>query len=116
MPTLSHAVNEALHPFIVRAERVLAQHRALRLVVEFQVYPVDGEVAPTLLGLADEVSTQACARRLRRDALGREDVEITGDASDRAVALEEIEDAAVPTDVVIRKVCLLYTSPSPRDS
>src|SRR4029079_2852419 len=54
----SHAVDEALHPLVVRPERVLAQDRPLGLVVELEVHPVDGEVASALLGLADELAAQ----------------------------------------------------------
>src|ERR1044071_5955736 len=43
---VSHRGDQALHPLVVGAERVLAQDRALRLVVELEVHPVDGEVAP----------------------------------------------------------------------
>jgi hypothetical protein len=39
-----------MHALVVRPERVLAQHGALRLVVELEVDPVDGEVPPLLLG------------------------------------------------------------------
>ena len=41
--------DQLLDPFVVGLERVLAQHRALRLVVELQVHPVDREVATALL-------------------------------------------------------------------
>src|SRR6478735_2602425 len=57
----SHAVDEALHPLVVGLERVLAQHRALRLVVELEVHPVDGEVTTPLLRAPDELATQARA-------------------------------------------------------
>src|SRR5690349_14940367 len=70
----SHAVDEALHPLVVRLERVLAQHRALGLVVELEVHPVDGEVAAALLGAPDELAPQARTRVLRRHALGLEDL------------------------------------------
>ncbi len=44
-----HAGDELVDPLVDRAERVLAQHGALRLVVELQVHPVDREVAAALL-------------------------------------------------------------------
>ena len=48
----SHARDQPLDPLVDRPERVLAQHRALRLVVQLEVHPVDGEVAPPLLRAA----------------------------------------------------------------
>src|SRR5262249_12207423 len=62
----SEAGDQALHPFVARLERVFAEHRALRLVVELQVHPVDGVVALALLGALDEGAAQAGPRRLRR--------------------------------------------------
>ena len=44
--------DQLLDPLVVRLERVLAEHGALGLVVELEVHPVDGEVAPALLGPA----------------------------------------------------------------
>ena len=70
----SHAGDQPLHPLVVRPERVLAQHGALRLVVELQVHPVDGEVAPLLLGVPDELAAQPGPGGLRRRLLGLEDL------------------------------------------
>lgn len=53
-----HAGDEPLDPLVDRTERVLAQHGALRLVVELEVHPVDGEVTSGGLGGADELATQ----------------------------------------------------------
>src|SRR3954449_12066462 len=81
---VSHAFDEALHPLVVGAERVLAQDSALSLVVELEVHPVDGEVAAPLLGPLDEVAAQAGSRGLRWDGLRGEDGEVVGDPSDGA--------------------------------
>src|SRR5262245_21185944 len=51
-----HAGDEFLDPVVDGAERVLAQDRALGLVVELEVHPVDGEVAAALLRAADELA------------------------------------------------------------
>src|SRR3712207_7143803 len=40
-PRASHRRDELLHPLVDGLERVLAQHRALRLVVELEVHPVE---------------------------------------------------------------------------
>src|SRR6185437_7542287 len=53
-----HAGDQLLDPLVDRAERVLAQHGPLSLVVQLEVHPVDGEVAPLLLGPADELAAQ----------------------------------------------------------
>src|SRR5689334_15892346 len=42
--------DEFLDALVAGFERVLAEHRPLRLVVELEVHPVDGEVASALLG------------------------------------------------------------------
>ena len=78
--------DELVDPLVDRAERVLAQHGALGLVVELEVHPVDGEVAPLLLRPADELAAQPGPGGLRRDRLGLEDVEVAGDPVDRARA------------------------------
>lgn len=53
-----HARDQPLNPLIDRPERVFAQHGALRLVVEFEMYPVDGEITSRLLRGADELTAQ----------------------------------------------------------
>src|SRR6266566_9860059 len=59
-----HPGDELLDALVHRAERVLAQHGPLGLVVQLEVHPVDGEVAPLLLGPADELAAQLGPRRL----------------------------------------------------
>ena len=54
----SEAGDQPLDPLVEGAERVLAQHGALRLVVELEVHPVDGEVALPGLGRLDELAPQ----------------------------------------------------------
>src|SRR6476469_2163731 len=73
-----HPRYQLLDPLVDRAERVLAQHGPLSLVVQLEVNPVDGEVAPLLLGPADELAAELGPRRLRRDRLGLEDVDVAG--------------------------------------
>src|SRR6266545_8200775 len=55
VPGPSHAGDELLDSLVHGAERVLAQDGPLGLVVELEVYPVDGEVASLLLGAPDEL-------------------------------------------------------------
>src|SRR5690242_17488596 len=87
---VSHAFDEAFHPLVVGTERVLAQHRALGLVVELEVDPVDGEVPTALLGALDEVAAQPRAGRLRRDRLRGEHVEVGGDPGDGTALLQQV--------------------------
>src|SRR3954468_10902068 len=83
----SHPVDQPLDPLVVGTERVLAEHGPLRLVVELEVHPVDGEVAPALLRAPDELSTQPGASVLGRHGLGLEDLEVGGDPGDRPAPL-----------------------------
>src|ERR1700712_4543830 len=71
----SHTRDQLVDPVVHRPEGVLAQHRPLRLVVQLEVDPVDGEVASLLLGPADELAAEAGSRRLRRDGLRLEDLQ-----------------------------------------
>src|SRR3989304_7261394 len=61
----SERSDEFVHPVVDRAEGVLAQHRALCLVVELEVHPVDREVAVALLGRLDEFTAEAGPGGLR---------------------------------------------------
>ena len=58
----SHALDEPLDPLVDGPERVLAEHRALGLVVELEVDPVDGEVPPAFLrpAMVKRLLTFAC--------------------------------------------------------
>src|SRR3954453_2786599 len=105
----SHPVDQPLHSLVVGPEGVLAEHRALRLIVELEVYPVDGEVTPPLLGLADELAPQARASGLRRDRLGLEDLQVGGHPRGGAALLEHVLQPAVAADVVVSQVELCYT-------
>src|SRR6266487_6548283 len=78
--TNSHPGDELLHPLVGAPERVLAEHRALGLVVQFQVHPVHGEVTAPLLGAADELAAQPGPGGLRRHGLRLEDVDVPGGA------------------------------------
>src|SRR5450755_3867204 len=88
-----HAGDQLLHPLVDRAERVLAEHRPLRLVVELEVHPVHGEVAPPLLRPPDKLAAQPRAGGLRRHGLGLEDVQIAADPLDRAPLLQQVVEA-----------------------
>ncbi len=87
-----------------RAERVLAQDRALGLVVELEVDPVDGEVATALLRAPDEVAAQLGPGRLRRHGRRLEDLDVGGDPLDEPPPGEQVVQAAVAVDVVVGEV------------
>src|SRR3954453_19105420 len=101
-----HAFDEFMHPLVVRAERVLAEDGALRLVVELQVHPVHREVAPTLLGTLDELSPEPGPRGLGRDGLRLEHPEVVGHPGDRTTPFQEVVKTSAPVDVVVREVQL----------
>ena len=66
--------------------------------------PVDGEVTACGLGSRDEVATQLGPGRLWRGVLGDLDLAVVGDPADEALALQQVEDAAATTDVVVGQI------------
>src|SRR2546427_9921259 len=62
--------DQALDPFVVGLERVLADDRLAFRVVQLQVDPVHAAVLALQVCLADELAAQAGARCLRRPGLG----------------------------------------------
>src|SRR5580704_4883379 len=101
-----HTRYELFDPFVHGAERVLAQDGPLRLVVQLQVHPVNGEVTPLLLRPADELTTQLGPGRLRRNRLSLENVQVPGDPVHGAVALEQVVQAPAAAHVVVGQVQL----------
>src|SRR4051794_3539930 len=97
VPSGSHGGDQPVHPLVVGPERVLAQHRALGLVVELEVYPVDGEVTTALLRVPDELAAQPGPGGLRRGLLGLEDLHVVGHPVDRAPLLQQGIEAAAAT-------------------
>src|SRR4029077_489377 len=79
-----HALDEPRHPGVLGGKRVLAQHGPLRLVVELEVDPVDGEVAAVRLRRADEVAAQLGPGRLRWADLGVEGLDVGAHARGQA--------------------------------
>ncbi len=55
----SHTRDQFVDSFVVADEWVLAQHRALCLIVELKMYPVDSEVSTPLLCMPNELPAQA---------------------------------------------------------
>src|ERR1700722_5247363 len=100
----SHAGDELLDPLVYRTERGLAQHGPRGLVVQLEVDPVDGEGAPLRLGPADELAAQLGPRRLRRDRLGLEDVDVAGRPLHGPGPLQQVVQAAAAVHVVIGQV------------
>src|SRR6266540_7055593 len=100
----SHRVDQLLDPVVDAAVGILAEHGALGLVVELEVYPVDGEVAATFLGAADEVAAQLRPGRLRWHVLRLEHGQVVGDPVDCAASLQEVVEAASTLDVVIGEI------------
>src|SRR4029453_11635661 len=49
LPAWLHACDELLDPVVDGTERVLAEDCALRLIVQFEMHPIDGEVPPAFL-------------------------------------------------------------------
>src|SRR5262249_50074691 len=91
-----HAGDQAVEAFVVGAERILAQDRTLRLVVELEVDPVDGEVAAAFLGVPDELAAQPGPGGLRRRLLGLEYLHVGGHPVDRAALLQQRVQSPTP--------------------
>src|SRR6478609_2574861 len=96
--------DELLDALVVGPEGVLAEHRALGLIVELQVHPVDRVVALALLGLADELAPQAGPCGLRRGVDGIVDLGVVADPFDHAATLHLVEEAAITVDVVVLQI------------
>ena len=101
--TLAAARRSLLDPVVCGDEGLLAEHRALRLVIELQVYLVDGAV------VAPSCETDAVPRSLALvfgagHRLGTEDCRIGRDAGCQAALLEQGEDPARPSNAVVRKI------------
>src|SRR5262245_24633068 len=73
-------------------EGVLAEHGSLRLVVQLEMHPIDGEVALALLGALDECAPQSRARRLRRCDHGVVDVFVARGPLDLTTPLQQVEE------------------------
>src|SRR5579871_1153129 len=100
----SQGGDELLDAVVAALERVLAQHGALRLVVELEVDPVHGVVAAALFGPLDELAPQPCPRRLWRLVDGDVDLLVGAHALDEAAGLQAVEEAPLAVDVVVLKV------------
>src|ERR1700750_2860500 len=105
----SHPRDQLLAPLVDRAKRVLAQHGPLSLVVQLEVDPVDGKVAPLLLGPADELAAKLGPRRLRPERLGLKDVDFAGRPLHRPGPLQQVVQAAAAVHVVVGQVQLGYS-------
>src|SRR4051794_20599493 len=84
--------DELLDPLVAGLERVLAQHRALGLVVELEVHPVDRVIPLALLRPADELAPQTGPGRLRRGVHGDVDVVVVADPLDQTALLHLVEE------------------------
>src|ERR1700677_1015162 len=89
----SHTRDELFDPFVHRTERVLAQDGPLRLIVQLQVHPADGERTALFLRPADELAAQLAPGGLRRDRLGLEDIDVTCGPLHRPGPLQQVVQA-----------------------
>src|SRR5579875_3531421 len=96
--------DQPLDAVVVRAERVLEQHGPLRLVVQLQVDPVDGEVAPALLRSPHEGTSEPRPGGLRRLGHRRGDLGVLAGALDLLARLELVEEPAGAVHVVVHEI------------
>src|SRR5688572_18327570 len=99
--TSSEGGDEALDPLVLGLERVLAEHRALCLVVELEMHPVDRVVALALLGPLDERPPQPRPRRLGRRRDGGLDVGVVHDPVDLPAPLQQVVERPRARHVVV---------------
>src|SRR6266852_3844677 len=83
--------DELFDPFVASLERVLAEHRPLGLVVQFEMNPVDSEVPAAFLRPADELAPEAGPRGLRRLVDRRVDCVVGADPVDETFGLHAVE-------------------------
>src|SRR5262249_11155436 len=100
----SERPDEALDPFVVTLERVLAEDGLALRIVQLQIYPVHAIVLALQIGLTDELAAQARPRGLGRYVLGALDRVVVRDAIDEAATRQREVEALVGTDVVILQV------------
>src|SRR5690606_5828875 len=100
----SHRLDEAFDALVDAPERVLAQHGALRLVIELEMDPVDRVVPPRLLRGAHEVATQLGTGRLRRDGGRLEHLQVGRHALDHPAGREQVVQPLGARDAVVREV------------
>src|SRR5947208_2100337 len=99
-----HVGDELLHPFVDGPERVLAEHRPLRLIVELEVDPVHRVVATFQLGVPDELAPEPGPGGLRRLAHRPLDLAFLDGAIGGAPPLQHVVQAAISVHVVVREV------------
>src|SRR6185295_17508636 len=99
-PPGSEAADQALDPFVVGLERVLAEDGLALGVVELEVDPIHAVVLALEVRLADELTAQAGARGLRRLVLGALDGLVVGDAVDHVLGGQLVVHAAIRANVV----------------
>src|SRR4249920_3421846 len=102
--TTSHVGDQLLDALVHAAERVLAEHRPLRLVVQLEVDPVHRVVATLLLCVTDEVPPELGPRGLGGFTHGPLDLLLRDGAVHLPRALEHVVQTACPVDVVVREV------------
>src|SRR4051812_3898981 len=104
----SQGGDQLLDTLVAALEGVLAQHRALGLIVELEVHPIGRVVAFALFRPLDELAAKAGPCGLRRHVDRGVDVGVGAHALDHPVVLELVERAALARDVVVLQVEQLH--------
>jgi hypothetical protein len=55
----SQLFDEPINALVDSSKRVFAENGSLRLIVHFEVHPVDGDVTTSFSGTADEFASQS---------------------------------------------------------
>ncbi len=100
----SHRLDKAFDAFVTGSERILEKHRALRLIVQLEMYPIDCEIAAALFRPADELPTESGTGRLWGLLHRGHNRFISHYPFDRPPCLHAVEHATLTGDIVILQV------------
>ena len=101
---ISERLDEAINAFVVRLKRVFERQGALRLVIEFEVHPIDGVVPALFFGSLYEGTPESspCGLRSAHDGLAYRI--IGNDPLGLITALQSVEQTPSRIDVVIEQI------------
>ena len=95
---------ESLEPIVITFEWILQQNRSLRLVVELEMYPVDGEVAPLFLCAFYKRSAHSGPSGLGRCRASELNLLIGDHGDELTLRHEAVIQASLGVGVMIEKI------------
>ena len=101
---MSERLDELFYPFVLTLKRILAQDRALGLIIEFEMNPVNRVVPLAFLCALHKFTTQFRSGGLWRNVDRRVDIRVRADPFNETPVLHLVERAATPTHIVILQI------------